>query len=173
MFILFIVLLVILLVGVPLGLTFLFYKVLKKRGYNKWVQTLALIPTLLVGYFIYDFIYPSDSFYKQDFEEVTGMRFPKDAVILQKSSSLPDHFGDYSSKFYVQVDPSLYSALPSKLAERGFVLDTQYDYSKWIDDFYEDYQIKIAYSYEEAGGVYYFVGFIHNSNLLYLRRSSY
>ena len=173
MFIFFVIIVILLFIGIPLGMTYLLYRLFKKRGFNKWVQILALTPTLVSAYIIYDFIYPSDHFYEQDFIEVTGLNFPDDGVIIHKSTSLPDHFGDYSSKFFVQVNNSFYSELPAKLVARGFKQDQQTTYSKWIQDYFDNKQISDAYYYEEPGGVYYFVGFIHDTNLLYIRRSSY
>ena len=59
---------IILLVGIPIGISHFLYRWIKKKGFDKRLRLLASIPILIVGYFIYDAIYPSAEFYKTDFK---------------------------------------------------------------------------------------------------------
>jgi hypothetical protein len=49
--------------------------------------------------------YPSDSFYKSEFERVTDIKFPSSGVFIEKQSSYPDIHGDYSSCALFTVSP--------------------------------------------------------------------
>lgn len=60
-------------------------------------------------------IYPSDSFYKSEFERITNIPFPDSGVVITKESSYPDIHGDYESCALFSVSPEDYSQLKSKL----------------------------------------------------------
>ena len=116
-----IVLLMGLLVGAPIGVSYIIIRIVEKKGYNRKWKLIALLPLLTVGYFIYTAIYPTEDFYKTDFKEVTGVNFPIEARIQYKSSTFPDPFGDYQSISVVKVSRSFYDSLPSILINKGLV----------------------------------------------------
>src|SRR3954454_8684948 len=60
---------------------------------------------------VYTAVYPSDSFYKAEFEKVTGTKFPPDAQIMFKRASFPDLFGDYTSCALINVATQEYERL--------------------------------------------------------------
>ncbi|MFI0429982.1 hypothetical protein [Mariniflexile sp. HMF6888] len=107
-------------IGIPIGISYLIYIWIKKRGFNKKWRIIALTPILLVGYFIYGAIYPSSDFYKTDFKEVTKMEFPESGIIKYKTASFPDHFGDYTSSFLVEFDQMDLEKLERELKTNGF-----------------------------------------------------
>ncbi len=84
----------------------------KKGGAWKFAGTAICVG---IGYLIYDAIYPSDSFYEKEFERVSGMSFPRSAVITQKYSTYPDIHGDYASCALIELSTEDYNLLRKKL----------------------------------------------------------
>lgn len=106
-------------IGIPIGMSYLIYNWIKKKGFDKKLRIIALVPILVVGYLVYDSIYPSSDFYKKDFKEVTNMEFPKSGMIKYKTASFPDHFGDYTSSFLVEFDQNDLTNLENQLKKNG------------------------------------------------------
>ena len=129
-----------------------------------------------MGYFIYDAFFPSDDFYEQDFTEVTGLTFPRNGIIKYKTATFPDHFGDYTSTFLVNIDRSFVSELPEQLANRGFTEDSLRMNSREFKDITSrlgELEINREFSFEEGGGVYYYVGFLNDQRSLIVQRTSW
>jgi len=175
-FILLVLLGFVLILGVPIGLSYLIYRFIKRRAYPKEVRTLALVPIIVLGYFIYIAIYPSDSFYERDFLEVTGLEFPENGHIKYKTTSFPDNFGDYTSISVSRVDSSFYKNLPQELIKQGFTQETLQTGSREFRQAEKrlgTLNIQKSFSFEEDGGVYYFVAFIDDGHSLIVQRSSW
>lgn len=61
--------------------------------------------------------YPSDSFYKSEFERITNIKFPDSGAFIERQSSYPDIHGDYSSCALFTVSPKDYEYIKSKIME--------------------------------------------------------
>ncbi len=59
--------------------------------------------------------YPSDSFYKSEFERITNIKFPSSGVFIEKQSSYPDIHGDYSSCALFTASQKDYEYIKSKI----------------------------------------------------------
>lgn len=71
---------------------------------------LAMLVIILAG-FVYIDIYPTESFYKAEFERVVGIPFPNEGQIVFKDASYPDFFGDYTSCALIDVPAGEYKKL--------------------------------------------------------------
>lgn len=69
-------------------------------------------------FFIYSDIYPPESFYKGEFEKVTGLPFPVSGRFLFKEATYPDFHGDYTSCALIDVSEKDYQDLKSKMKPR-------------------------------------------------------
>ena len=171
-----IVLAVIIVVGVPIGLSFLILRIIKKRNYDKRLKLIALIPILIIGYFIYTAFFPTDSFYKEDFKEVTGIEFPENGEIMYKSATYPDQFGDYGSTSIVKVDKEFYERLEGQLKTKGLADDKEdsgpFDFGK-VSKEIETKKIEKAFSMTADGGIFYYVGFLSDKETLIVQRQSW
>ena len=166
----------ILLLLVIVGTSYFIYRFIKKGNFDKRLRTLALIPFIIFGYFVYDAFYPSDSFYKQDFSEVTGLKFPENGNIKYKTATFPDHFGDYTSIMVVDIDTTSFNQLPGHLISRGFSEDSlqmDSDEFKDIEERLGRLDVERRFSFEEGGGVYYYVGFMADKHSLIIQRTSW
>src|SRR4051812_8437817 len=75
---------------IPSLILYFLYKWLTKKGY-RWIGLLIIavsISTLLYG--LYTAVYPSDSFYFDEFKKVTSLDIPKSAEVINKTASYPD-----------------------------------------------------------------------------------
>ncbi len=130
---------------------------------------------------IYTAFFPTDSFYKEDFKEVTGIDFPENGEIMYKSSTYPDQFGDYRSTSIVKVDKEFYERLKGQLKTKGLVdyLDEKEEdssgpyNSKEIDREIGVEKIEKAFSMTVESGVFYYVGFLSDRETLVVQRQSW
>lgn len=106
-------------IGVPVLLSFLIYKLLKRKDVKPKWRLLAFLPILIVGYFVFDAFYPSADFYKVDFKEVTGTELPKNYKFEFKTAGYPDQHGDYTSVSIIYVGAGFYNRLQSYLTKNG------------------------------------------------------
>ena len=167
---------IILIVGIPIGISYLIFKWVKKKGYDKRLRLLAFIPILIVGYFIYDAFYPSTEFYKTDFKEVTDMEFPESGIIKYKTASLPDHFGDYTSSFLAEFSKTDLQKIEDKLKSGGFK-EKENKMSSNELDYIERKKGRKNYSKEyirqRKNGKHYSVGFLDDNKSVIITRVSW
>jgi hypothetical protein len=164
-------------IGIILAITYGIFKITSRKGFDKRLRLLALIPFLIVGYFIYTAFYPTEEFYKEDFEQVTGAKFPENAVIEYKWASYPDHFGDYSSVSLVKADEAFYTRLLQVLPQQGFTKPGEKDiglmeYNR-IKNQIEDRKIEQQFSVSKRGGLVYYVGFLSDKETMIVQRTSW
>ena len=75
---------------------------------------LGLMSAALV-WFVYEALYPPESFYLSEFERLTRISLPKQSQFVEKTATFPDHFGDYSACFIVRLSPEDIAALTAVL----------------------------------------------------------
>ncbi|WKN41426.1 hypothetical protein [Tunicatimonas pelagia] len=165
-----------LIIGLPIGLSYLVYLWTKRRRFDRRLRLLALTPIILFIYAVYDSFYPSDDFYKEDYEEVTSQKFPENGKILSKSASFPDHFGDYNSAALIEIDSSECQILQARLVENNFEEDS-IEFSSTERRYVEKelsgriYEVQLKKEINE--GKYYFVGFLSDGKSIVYQRISW
>jgi heme/copper-type cytochrome/quinol oxidase subunit 2 len=96
----------------------------KKRIIAYWL----IVPILTLAFFtyqIYTSIYPTNGFYKSEFEHNTGIEFPNSGEIIRKDADYPDTHGDYRAIALFKVNKTdFYSLLHSIQNDRRFIADT-------------------------------------------------
>lgn len=167
---------IILVIVIPIGISYLIYRWIKKRGFNNKWRIIALTPILIVGYIIIGAIYPSSDFYKTDFKEVTKMEFPESAKIKYKTASFPDHFGDYTSSFLAEFEQTDLKRLESQLKNSGFEEKENKVGSNELD-YIERKKGRKAYTMQyvrqKKNGKHYFVGFLDDNKSVIITRISW
>lgn len=163
-------------VGIPIGISYLIYKWIKKKGFDKRLRIFALTPILIVGYFVYGAIYPSSEFYKTDFKEVTNMGFPNSGIIKYKTASYPDHFGDYTSSFLAVFEQADIKKLESQLKINGFEEKENKMHSNELE-YIEQKKGRKNYSkqyvIDTIVGKYYSIGFLDDNESVIITRVSW
>ncbi|MEJ7560072.1 MAG: hypothetical protein WKF66_17290 [Pedobacter sp.] len=87
-----------------IGLIYLIFRWLNKIEQTEiglWLFTLIFFG---LTYLIYTVLNPTDRFYKDEFENYTGLQFPESGKILMKNATYPDQHGDYSAHAVFKVD---------------------------------------------------------------------
>ena len=118
----------------------LLYKWLFRRGFRKLAVFIPTIIILFTGYEVYISLFPVDSFYREDFEKYSGMKFPPSGNILKKDATYPDQHGKYISMALIQLSSSDYLTLKNNLngSSLSEVDSTEYPFlvntSKFIND---------------------------------------
>ncbi len=165
-----------LIIGIPIGLSCLIYRFIKRKNYDKRLKLIALTPILIITYLIYSALYPNEDFYRTDFTEVTGIELPEHAEFKYKSATYPDHFGDYTSISIINVGRDLYNNLPKTLTEKGLKENGQKlhttEFAKALKHT-DNLEIDSEFSMEDDGGVYYYVGFLTDNETLIVKRLSW
>jgi hypothetical protein len=78
---------------------------------------IAYVLTILftIIYITYDSLYPSESFYEEEFKTVTLREIPESAEFIEKSASYPDFKGEYCSSSQIKLSKSDYDKLLKEL----------------------------------------------------------
>ncbi|MFV0469658.1 MAG: hypothetical protein ACK5MK_12110 [Dysgonomonas sp.] len=118
--VLLIVLLFLLALAIPVALSYLIYRFVKKREWNKWFRWLCIIPLCIPVWIACNELFPSEGYYKEEFRDTVLTDFPRDGEFLYKNSSLPDFKGDYTSVMIVKTDSSYYNFLQKHLTDSKF-----------------------------------------------------
>jgi hypothetical protein len=103
------------LIGLPIWLGFWLFKYLSKKGYRYFGLIMLTIVIGSITYFVYDAVFPADSFYYSEFKEVTLRTIPKSAVIIKKTASYPDFHGDYCSASLIKISKQDYNNLLNEI----------------------------------------------------------
>jgi len=84
----------------------------RKGKYGK-----GIVCTLLVGVIclIYTAIYPTESFYREEFVRIAAIPLPDSATFLHKEASYPNFHGDYSACALVRLPPNKFNRLMAQL----------------------------------------------------------
>lgn len=176
MFLFLLILAFLLIIGIPIGLSYLIFRFIKKRNYDKRLRLIALTPILIMTYLIYSALYPSEDFYRTDFAEVSGIELPEQVEFKYKSATYPDHFGDYSSISIIKVGKNYYNKLPKALSEKGLKENGQKIHTTEFDKALEhsnSLEIEKEFSMDEGDGVYYYVGFLTDNETIIVKRLSW
>lgn len=165
-----------LIITIPLALTYFSYKYLNRKYPNKYYKYIALTPTALLVYVIWTSIYPNEDFYKVDFKEVTQIEFPEGSKFIYKSATFPDHFGDYTSVFMFETSEKEIEKLKDQLEKLKFeeIQDDKW-HSPETKTAIEKTKAKIIhqYSYEIQVGKNYYVGLFDDHKTVLARRISW
>ena len=127
----------ILFLGIPVGISLLIYRVIKKQKIDKRWMFLALLPLLYMGFGIYGGIFNPNGLYKKHFKEVTGLEFPENAEFVDtKSWSWGPYSREAVTLSLVKTDTTFYDNLPSALEKHG-LSETHSDFSQDLLEFHE------------------------------------
>ena len=162
-----VILLIIVFIIIPI-VTLLLIVFLARKLYDKGYKKLAIIlPSLFmmfVGFGIYRANYPNDSFYIEEFEKYSGMKFPVSGEIIEKEATYPDLHGHYMSQALVQLSESDLLELKKKLnLNRSAKLDTTRHsfYGRDFDSTYEIHGLKIMV-----------IGFCKDAKLVFYKKGT-
>jgi len=117
--------LIFLIIIIPVGLTYLVYRWLTKKGYK--IIGLTILATISIWsiYSFYTAFYPTDSFYEDEFKNNTGLDFPKSGDFLTKDASYPDIHGDYSATALFRTNKNEFNLILNSIQmDAKFQLDT-------------------------------------------------
>ena len=125
---------VVLLIAVPLAIVSALSWWLWRKGPYGRVTSVAII--CAVVYSAGTAIWPTDSFYREEFADRTGIAFPPKARILFSDSSYPDFHGDYSVGVLFEVSSEEYEWL--RKAAQAFPSP---DGHEWMAPFQQEAQV--------------------------------
>jgi len=165
----------ILIIGIPILLTFWIYSILRKKTVNPKWRILAFIPIFIVGYFVYDAFYPSSEFYKEDFKEVTGIELPKNSEFEYKTAGYPDTHGDYSSVSIIEIGAEFYKKLQLDLPKNGLTENGQTIGCTEMDNAKQNMNgLKIEREFsKENEDKFYYVAFLSDKKTILVQRLSH
>lgn len=174
-FILLLILVPLLIIGIPLVLSIWAFRILKRKTVNPIWRILAILPILIVGYIVYDSIYPSSKFYKTDFKEVTGIELPEDSEFEYKTAGYPDTHGDYSSVSVINIGRNFYAELEVDLAKNGLTECGRTIGCKELANAKRNMNgLKIEREFsKDNGDRFYYVAFLSDKESILVQRSSH
>ncbi|MBS1735013.1 MAG: hypothetical protein JSS98_00220 [Bacteroidetes bacterium] len=112
---------------VPLGLIFLIYRLLKRKTNLRKAVIVSLTLLLTFGYYIVRDFYPTNSFYKNNFEENTTLDFPQEAKLKAKEGANSIFsFGDYNISYLIELSNQDCQKLEEQLLDNNYKIETVY-----------------------------------------------
>lgn len=78
---------------------------------KKWLKIIPIVVLALLAYIVWGAFFPGKDFFRNEFENVVGIEYPKDARILLKKATFPDTHGDYSAVALIELTPTIYEQL--------------------------------------------------------------
>jgi len=111
----------------PLGIIFLIYRLLKRTINLKTARIVSTLLLIGLGYFIVRDFYPTDSFYKSNFEENTNINFPANAKLKEKQGVNNIYsFGDYNISYLIELSNQDYQKLEKQLLDKNYKIEMVY-----------------------------------------------
>ena len=165
-----------LLVVLPLLIAYVLNKVIAKMTTKSYWKVLALTPIIVSTFLIYFSFYPSDSHYKEIYNQVTTTVFPDEAYILATYSGDPI-FLEGHTLFMVELEPSDYHSLQEKMYHSGYIKDSdtheflkpQYD----VNNFFElkpEAKIEKVILKRPSPYVYFGVAFLNDYKTIIVKK---
>jgi hypothetical protein len=143
-------------IGIPSLLIFFLYKWLTKKGF-RWIGNLVVVSLIsLLAYSIYTAFYPTDSFYFDDFKQVTSRKIPGSASVIDKTASYPDFHGKYVSCSLIKLSKQDYVNLLGELnSDKNIFKNAEAIYSEEFNEIMENksvHDIKFSFARKVNNG---------------------
>lgn len=154
----------IIVIGGPLLISFIVFKIIKKYYPNKALMiglVVFVIPYVIVAIMIYIDSLPQDDFYTEEFQTITELELPKSAYFKFKKATYPDFHGEYMSAAAISVNKNDFKKLLSKVKNSKKLMEYQDTGSKpydWIKAQTGD-QNYVFFASSNKGNDYHFIGF--------------
>jgi energy-coupling factor transporter transmembrane protein EcfT len=167
------------LISLPTLIAYYINRWLTKKGFKYIGIVLLIIAPLWTVYSVYTAIYPTDSFYLEEFKEVTLRKAPKTAKVISKTASYPDFHGDYCSASLIKLSKNDYIDLIKELSydirlqKDGFPIGSS-ELDKVLENIKPE-QIRLGFTRQipEEEDHYLYIGFLDDQQtiIVYIRVS--
>jgi len=158
--------------AILLLILFLFYKGIKllyKKGYKKSATTVVISVLLLIFFEIYIAIYPTDSFYKENFEADLSTHFPNNATIISKDATYPDIHGRYLACCAIELEQKDFIDLKTRFAP-NFKIDSVVNldpYNKIMEKYKKNDVLFVHYDTTKKSTVSYLLFLKDNKTIVF------
>jgi hypothetical protein len=162
----------ILLVGIPIALSFLILWFVRKRKYSSKYRWLALLPVLFLAVGLYQGIMKPYSLYQRHFLEITQFELPETTEFLDYVDwGYGTYPRDNSSLFHIKVEPVFYEKMKSELKPSNARLEIVNESLKHRFEtmFGQGFEEKIDFQYSdrnEYGILLHVIGFFEEDKSL-------
>ncbi|MES2829473.1 MAG: hypothetical protein V4687_15035 [Bacteroidota bacterium] len=146
---------------------------LSKQTTKKIEISYIIFLFLLSGYLTLDTIYPSEAYFREEFQKVTLRELPDSGIFISKSASYPDLHGDYCSSSQIKLSKQEYTHLLEELKK-----DRRLTYGGDPGGFEEfDYTLgnkstdNIAFSFDrpvKGKDLYYCIAFYNDGETIFV-----
>lgn len=107
---------------IPVTIIYFIYKLAKKKLNIKIANSILTFMTILFLYINYADFYPLENSYKRNFEEKTGLHFPKSAKYLEKISA--NSIFDFGGRMYcskIEINKNDYLKVKNEIEKYKFI----------------------------------------------------
>ncbi len=164
-------------IALPTVIAFFINRWLTKKGIKYAGLFLLVIAPVWTAYEVYTAIYPTDSFYKDEFEYNTGLNFPNSGEILTKDASYPDLHGDYSATALFKTDQNDFNLILKSIQEdTKFQIDTipfKFNLANFDTKIKETNFTKCYTLNRQDRDLIFTISFNDNDNLIEIQRDSW
>lgn len=119
---------------IPLLFIGLIFFILKKKTSKKIAITISIILLAGLSYFLITSLYPTEAFYRNNFEENTEMKLPSSKTLIYHSGNNSFYsFGDYDISYSYKFTTKDYDDLYTQLTSKGLQKTEKYHATKAND----------------------------------------
>jgi hypothetical protein len=137
----------------------------QSKRINK-IYIYLLITTIMV--ITYIGIFPDESFYAEEFKDVTLKELPHSAKFISKSASYPDFHGDYCSQSQIRLSKNDYSKLLWELHEDERLSKGDYSLSDYNNKVPENLVYQFTRVIDTKDDELLYIGFGNDSQTVYV-----
>ena len=162
------------------AICWLIYRIALKFNHPKLGIAISAGLIAFIFFNVYTAIYPDDSFYFDDYKEITLRNAPKSASIIRKSASYPDQHGDYTSVSLMDLSALDYESLLSSIrsdpkfhiTNQNILISEEYEYVMQKHK-YDKMKYSFIRPVKGQEDHYYYIGFLKDKHTILVYRNSY
>jgi hypothetical protein len=130
----------------------------------------VVILYLLSIYQTYDAFFPGESFYENEYEQVTKRKIPSSANFISKAATYPDFHGDYCSASMINISQSDYKRLFNELKNDNKLKPTSMNESSELNQIMGKRVNDIIYCFQRdipgEEDRYLYIGFLNDGETI-------
>ncbi len=153
-------------ITIPALVLYAIYRAFVAMNLKRVGVAIVIAITSFLCYEVYTAIYPTDSFYFEEYKTITLREPPKSAVVIKKTASYPDFKGEYASAALIRLSRTDYANLLNDLSkdkrlQEVLQVSGSQEYNE-VTSFLKNNDVSRGFTREQKGEEdrYYYIGFM-------------
>lgn len=153
--------------GVPIIVSYLLYRFIKRRNLDKRWRLIALVPLLFLAYAVYQGVFYPNKLYEEHFTEVTGLELPENSeFLLTENWTSGAYSRNYITLSLLKIGKNNYQNLPDQLETKGLSENNEIEADEILFSKIQrikkenNFEIDRGFNLTKNGKIIYYVGML-------------